>query len=98
MRGPSAAATCWTPIVAIPSGTMTKPAQRLLNEALGLDEAERALLAAELIASLDGPADSDVESAWAREIERRAADIDEDPSAFRDWSDVKRRIADRISR
>jgi len=54
---------------------MGKTAKKLLHEALGLSTEERAELAAELIASLDGPADVDVEAAWAAEIERRAAKV-----------------------
>ena len=54
---------------------MGEVAKKLLNEALGLPTEERAELAAELIASLDGPADADVEAAWAAEIERRAAKV-----------------------
>jgi putative addiction module component len=49
---------------------MTKPFQAVLADALGLDTEARAELAAELLASLDGPADADAESAWDAEIER----------------------------
>ena len=51
---------------------MGKVGQRVLDEALQLDLSERAELAAELIASLDGERDSDVAAAWAAEIEHRA--------------------------
>lgn len=43
-------------------------------EALRLSAAERARLVERLIASLD--ADPDVEDAWAREVERRNAEIE----------------------
>ena len=49
---------------------MTQAAAAVLADALRLDEHARAELAAELIASLDGPADPDAESQWATEIER----------------------------
>jgi hypothetical protein len=52
---------------------MTKDATRLLEDALRLDADERAQLAEELLASLDDVED-EVESAWAAEIARRAAD------------------------
>lgn len=46
----------------------------LLQQAMALPEDERELLAAELLASLDGPdpdCSSDEAEAWAREVERR---------------------------
>ena len=48
---------------------MTDATHRLLQEALTLGPDERAALAAELLASLD---ESDVQSDWATEIERRS--------------------------
>jgi putative addiction module component (TIGR02574 family) len=52
---------------------MTSRAQELLQEVLMLPADERADVAAELLASLDGPeADLAVEAEWAAEIERRA--------------------------
>lgn len=51
---------------------MTQATRELLERALKLDPAERALLVAELLASLDGDEPEDqVEAAWAEEIERR---------------------------
>lgn len=48
---------------------MTKPLTSVLADALRLDDEARAELAAELMASLDSPADPDAESAWDAEIE-----------------------------
>ena len=48
----------------------------LKKRAAQLSEKERAELALSLIASLDGPADPEVEEAWRLEIERRMAEID----------------------
>ena len=48
---------------------MTKPAETVLADALRLGLDARAEVAAELLASLDGPADPDAEAAWAIEIE-----------------------------
>ncbi len=50
--------------------------EKVRSEALNLSEAERAELAYNLVASLDGPADPDVEKAWDAEIMRRLAEID----------------------
>src|SRR3990172_5330941 len=55
---------------------MTKAAEAVLADALRLDVDSRAELAAELLASLDGPADPDAEAAWAVEIERRGAALE----------------------
>ena len=49
---------------------------KIRTEALSLPEAERAELAHNLVASLDGPADPDVESAWDADILRKFAEID----------------------
>ena len=49
-----------------------KDAQKLLVSALELSLDDRAELAAELLASLDGAPDDDAEAAWACQIERRA--------------------------
>ena len=71
---------------------MTKAAQAVLADALRLDLDARAELAAELLASLNGPQDSDAEAAWAREIERRVAAIEAGTAELEPWKDVKRRI------
>jgi len=62
---------------------MGQPAKELLAQALTLTEDERLDLATELIASVDGPADADWESAWLAEIDRRvaAARASGDPAA-----------------
>jgi len=76
---------------------MGRGAKKLLHEALALPMEERAELAAELIASLDGPADTDVEAAWAAEIERRAAKVLSGESEGTPWEEVRRRIEREIS-
>jgi hypothetical protein len=71
---------------------MTQAAAAVLAEALRLDEHARAELAAEPLASLDGPADSDAAAEWAAEIERRVASIDSGNAILESWDDVRRRI------
>ena len=71
---------------------MTRTAQALLADALQLDVKTRADLAAELLASLDGPADSDTEQAWAAEIERRTAALEAGTEPVESWDETKRRI------
>jgi putative addiction module component (TIGR02574 family) len=73
---------------------MTTRAQELLREALALPIDERADLAAELLASLDGTGTenpADVEAAWAAEIEKRARRVLAWESEGRPWEDVRAR-------
>jgi hypothetical protein len=51
---------------------MSARARDILQDALSLPPEERADVAVELLASLDGEADADAEQAWAREIAARA--------------------------
>jgi len=73
---------------------MTSRAQELLREALTLPIAERADVAAELLASLDAETDhpAEVEAAWASEIERRARRVIAGESAGVAWEDVRAKI------
>jgi putative addiction module component (TIGR02574 family) len=71
---------------------MTKAAEAVLAEALRLDVKARAQLAAELLASLDGPTDPDAEEAWASEIDRRVKALEAGTEPLESWHDVKRRI------
>ena len=71
---------------------MTKAAEAVLAEALRLDVKARAEVAAELLASLDGPADANAEEAWAVEIERRVQALEAGTERLESWDDVKRRI------
>ncbi len=76
--------------------SMTKVSQAVLADALRLDLDARAEVAAELLASLDGPPDPDAEAAWAVEIERRVAAIEAGTVELEPWEDVKRRIEKEI--
>lgn len=79
---------------------MTDRAQELLREALTLSVDERADVAAELLASLDEPATADpaaIETAWAREIERRARRVMAGESVGEPWEDVRQRVARRLA-
>jgi putative addiction module component (TIGR02574 family) len=71
---------------------MTKPMAAVLADALRLDDDARAALAAELLGSLDGPADPDAESAWDAEIERRIAAIEAGTIQLEPWEQVRHRI------
>jgi putative addiction module component (TIGR02574 family) len=71
---------------------MTKGTEAVLADALRLDAASRAELAAELLASLDGPADPDATIAWNAEIDRRIEAIEAGTAGLEPWDVVKRRI------
>ena len=75
---------------------MTKAAQNLLQEALKLEVPERAELAAELLASLDGEPDEDVEAAWAAEIRSRIERIEAGTEKLLAWGEVRQRIEKEI--
>lgn len=71
---------------------MSKVAGAVLADALKLDSEAGAELAAELLASLDGPADTDAEAAWEVEIASRVAAIEAGTVKLEPWDAVKRRI------
>jgi len=71
---------------------MTKPVQPVLAAALRLDPDARAELVAEILASLDGPADANAEVAWDVEIERRVQAIESGEIRLEPWESVKRRL------
>ena len=77
---------------------MAARASDVLHEALSLLPEERAEIAAELLASLDGPADVDVEAAWLEEIEKRAHRALSGESQAIERDEARARIARRLSR
>ncbi|WP_339806749.1 addiction module protein [uncultured Marinobacter sp.] len=70
--------------------------ETLRNAALTLSEQERATLARDLVASLDGPADDSVAEAWDREICRRIQRIESGEAKLLDPKDVLSRARARI--
>ena len=72
--------------------------ERVRAEALNLSESERAELAHNLVASLDGPADSDAEKAWDAEILRRLSEIDSGTANLIDREEFRRRMRARMGR
>lgn len=76
----------------------TPTLEKVRTEALSLSEAERAELAHNLVASLDGRADPDVETAWDAEILRRLAEIDAGTVNLIDREEFRRLMRARMSR
>jgi putative addiction module component (TIGR02574 family) len=66
----------------------TSAKKKVLQEALALTEKQRAEVAHELIASLDGKPDSGVEEAWEETIARRVAEVREGKAKTFPWSEV----------
>jgi putative addiction module component (TIGR02574 family) len=71
---------------------MNKPMTSVLADALRLDDDARAALVAELLASLDGPADPDAGQAWDAEIAQRIEAIEAGHVVLEPWDEVRRRI------
>jgi hypothetical protein len=63
--------------------------REIIDEALGLDEGERELIAHEMLASLGT---AEVGSDFARELERRARDIETGMVKPVPWSEVRAEI------
>ena len=75
----------------------TRELSVLREDALALSESERAILAHDLVASLDGPVEQNVADAWDKEIIRRINEIDSGNTTLLDASEVISDIRKRIS-
>lgn len=72
---------------------MADQTEKLLREALKLPTPDRARLAAELIASVDGGAEPEAEAAWAAEIDRRVRKVQSAGPEGNSSQEVHARIA-----
>ena len=70
--------------------------ESITNAAMTLSERERAKLAHDLVASLDGPADISVAEAWDSEICRRINDIESGKTELMDADEAIARARARI--
>jgi putative addiction module component (TIGR02574 family) len=71
---------------------MSTQADTILDTALLLPSDERAWLAAELIASLSGGGEKEIEAAWAAEIDKRIDEIETGEAASSGWEEARARI------
>jgi len=71
---------------------MIEKAQELLQAALQLPLKERAMVAAELLASMDCEDEAQVDRAWAAEIDARMARAKAGQTQFSDWDEVDARL------
>ena len=70
--------------------------ETLRSEAPALSKAERAKLASDLVASLDGPKNSNLSQAWDVAICPRINEIEKDPGLLLEADDVLARAKARI--
>ncbi len=77
---------------------MTEAALKLRETLIGLPEADRAWLAAELAASLDGGPEVAADEAWDTEIGRRAAEVKDGTASLIGWNSVSSRLDRRLSK
>jgi putative addiction module component (TIGR02574 family) len=76
---------------------MTKKAESILQEALTLDDAERADIAGRLLESIEPPPDADVRRAWREEVRRRVAQIDAGEARLVPWDEVREELFARLN-
>jgi putative addiction module component (TIGR02574 family) len=76
----------------IGSSPMAVSREKLFQDRLQLEQHDRAELAKLLIDSLDSATEQDVEEAWAREIDRRTAELDAGTAEIIPWETVRARL------
>ena len=72
--------------------------EHVRSKALDLNEVERAELAHDLVASLDGAADKCAASEWDAELQRRLSQVDAGTAETIDREELKRRMSARVGR
>ena len=75
---------------------MSKSAQQLLHDVLGLPEQDRVRIATEVLASLDGPPDAGWDKAWMAELERRERAAAARGERAPEWTEVRARVLSRL--
>lgn len=79
------------------SGTLVlMSTDELRTAALSLPTEDRASLARDLLKSLHGPEEPDVDAAWLAEVERRARELADGTVEPVDWEVARERIARRL--
>ena len=75
---------------------MATSARELYQQAMELEEKERASLAGLLLESLDTEVEEGVEAAWLAEIERRMAALDSGDAKLVPWEDVRNQLLQKL--
>lgn len=76
---------------------MTKSAQLVLNDAMALEDRDRAELAARLLDSLDPPPVGTDDSAWLAEMDRRIESSKAGQAEYGSWPDLRDRLRARLN-
>ena len=77
---------------------MASSAMQVIREkAFGLTQDERAALAHDLVASLDGHREADAAEQWDREILRRLDEVEAGTAPVIEMADFSRRLRERIA-
>ncbi len=71
---------------------MTKTVVDLFDEAVELNENDRAALAGLLLESIEGEPGPDIEAAWAKEIEHRVEQLEKGEVELIPWEEVKSKL------
>lgn len=71
---------------------MIEEARKIVERALEMPARERAEIAQRLLESLDRQVDTDVESAWQSEVERRISELDSGQVSCIPWEEVRERL------
>jgi len=71
---------------------MSPAANKLLEQALSLEEKDRASLAGSLILSLERPQEAGVQEAWDTEIQRRVEEMESGKVKGIPWSEVREQL------
>ncbi|MBI3807235.1 MAG: addiction module protein [Nitrospirae bacterium] len=69
---------------------MKSTAKRVLDAVLRLDDRDKLEVAEELLSALEGSSDTDVDTAWAAEVERRSLEISSGEVETIPWSTVRK--------
>jgi len=77
--------------------SVTKASAKLLSDALALTPEERMDIAAELLASVDGPPDPAWEQAWQAELDRRVTEADASEAVPPTWAEVRARVLSKLA-
>lgn len=75
---------------------MTKSVATLFEDALVLEENDRATLAGLLFESIEAEPDPDVNAAWEVEIERRLNQLESGEVELIPWDEVKQKLYDKM--
>jgi putative addiction module component (TIGR02574 family) len=70
--------------------------EELLADVLKLPREERARLAMDVLSSLEESNDA-VASAWATELEHRAAEVEDGSAETSDWEDVEKEVLSELA-